>query len=105
MRYLAILCIILTSTVCLTVGQRKKCGPIVREHSCNCKRQNAGMLKRDGDKILMCDGNEWKAPLLKGQEEIGSKKNPGYSCKDIQEMEGTTANGVYWITLTGKCGR
>ena len=100
MGYLAILCIILTSTVCFTAGKRNKCGPIVREHNCDCKAKTAGMLKRDGEKLLMCDGNEWKG--IQQEVALGSsKKNPGYSCKDILDA-GQTDDGVYWITLTGR---
>ena len=87
--------------VCFTVaGKGKKCGPIVREHNCECKAKTAGMLKRDGGKLLMCDGNEYKA--LQFEESLGSESNPGHSCKDIMDNGEQTADGVYYITLNGK---
>ena len=100
MRYLAILCIILTSAVCFIVaGEGKKCGPKVREHNCECKAKTAGLLKREGGKLLMCDGNEYKA--LQFEYPLGSESNPGHSCEDIMNG-GQSANGIYYITLTGR---
>ena len=100
MRYLAILCIILTSTVCFTVaGKRKKCGPKVREHNCDCTPKNAGVLKLADGKLLLCDGNEYKT--LQFEEPRGSEGNPGFSCKDILDNGGQTTDGVNYITLTG----
>lgn len=101
MRYLVVLCVILTSTVCLrTVAGNRRCRPKIRESTCPCKSNTAGVLKRDGAKLLMCDGSQWKA--LQFEEPLGSNSKPGYSCKDIMDNGGQTADGAYWMTLTGR---
>ncbi|XP_078352105.1 uncharacterized protein LOC144636779 isoform X2 [Oculina patagonica] len=101
MRYLAILWIILTSTMCFTIaGKRPKCGTKVRASNCDCTSKTAGELKQGGGKLFFCDGNDWKA--LQFETPLGSRNNPGYSCKDLLDIGGQTADGVYWITLTDR---
>ncbi|KAL9952118.1 hypothetical protein ACROYT_G039327 [Oculina patagonica] len=91
----------MTSTVCFTIaGKRNKCGPKVRAGNCECKSKTAGTLNLADGKLLLCDGNEWKA--LQFEEPLGSEKNPGYSCKDILDNGGQTADGVYYITLNDR---
>ncbi|KAL9952132.1 hypothetical protein ACROYT_G039342, partial [Oculina patagonica] len=100
MRYLAILCIILTSTVCFTTiaGQSNECGTEVPSSNCDCTSNTAGVLKYRRGILLMCDGNFWKA-LQFEEHPLGSdKSNPGYSCKDLLD-NGQTTDGVYWIFL------
>ncbi|XP_078352110.1 uncharacterized protein LOC144636783 [Oculina patagonica] len=102
MRYLAILCIILTSTVCFTIaGKRNKCGTKLRASNCDCTSKTAGVLKYGGGKLLLCDGNDWKALQFEGKAPGSDKSNPGYSCKDLLD-NGQTADGVYWITLSDR---
>ena len=92
MRYLAILCIILSSTLFFT--NAAKCGIQVKKHNCDCKDKNAGLLNLDDDgKLLVCDGAGWKA--LKYEIPLGSQTNPGFSCKNIKDNRDDTADGVY----------
>ena len=98
MRYLAVLTIILVSTVCFALaGKRKKCGPQVKEHNCECKDKTAGQLKLADGKLLMCDGSGWKAL----QYEV-PKAKAGASCKDIKDNDDAAEDGVFWISLNGK---
>ena len=91
----------MTGTVCFTIaGERNQCAPKVREHKCDCTSKNAGVLKQADGKLLMCDGQEYKT--LQFEVPLGSKSNPGFSCKDILDNGGQTADGVYYITLTGE---
>ncbi|KAJ7375837.1 Saccharopine dehydrogenase [Desmophyllum pertusum] len=86
MRYLAVLCIILSSTLCFTNAGKYKCGPQVKKHNCDCKDKNAGLLKlADDGKLLVCDGAGWKA--LQYEIPFGSRTNPGSSCKDIRTTQ------------------
>ncbi|KAJ7321477.1 hypothetical protein OS493_034830 [Desmophyllum pertusum] len=73
MRYLAILCIILSSTLFFTNAE--KCGIQVKKHNCDCKDKNASLLNLDDDgKLLVCDGAGWKA--LQYEIPLGSQTNP-----------------------------
>lgn len=101
MKYLAVLCIILASMLCFTNAGGRKCRtPRVKAHSCECNSKTAGLLQLADGKLFLCDGSDWKA--LQFEEPIGSEKNPGYSCKDILDNDEQAADGIYWITLTGK---
>ena len=103
MRFLAIFCIILATMVSFTIAGKGKCGPIARTNSpCTCKPKTAGLLKFADGKLVVCDGSEWKT--LQMETAVGSRENPGYSCKDILDNDDKAADGVYWITLTGKFG-
>lgn len=103
MRYLAILCIILTTAVSFTIANKKRrCErPLARAKSCECKPKSAGLLKMSGGKLVVCDGSGWKT--LQFATPLGSSSdNPGHSCKHILGNDKQAADGVYWITLTCK---
>ena len=73
----------------------------IGQHSCTCQPDRAGQLKFSDGKVLVCTGSEWKA--LQYEVSYGSKSNPGYGCDDIKAKNvKQTANGIYWITLSGE---
>ncbi|KAL9952130.1 hypothetical protein ACROYT_G039340 [Oculina patagonica] len=100
MRYLAILCIILTSTVCFTTiaGQSNECGTEVPSSNCDCTSNTAGVFKYHDGKGLLCNGYFWNPLRL---TKLGSEMYPGYSCKDLLD-NGQTVDGIYWITLSDR---
>ena len=102
MRYLAILCIILTTVMSVTVTANGKCErPLARTESCECKPKSAGLLNLADGKLRVCDGTEWK--IVQFTTSLGSSSdNPGDSCKHILDNDKQAADGVYWITLTCK---
>lgn len=102
MRYLAILCIILTTVMSVTVTANGKCErPLARTESCECKPKSAGLLNLADGKLRVCDGTEWK--IVQFTTSLGSSSdNPGDSCKHILDNDKQAADGVYWITLTYK---
>lgn len=100
MRHLVILCILLTCTLSIAVPRKPRCKakPKVSANGCECNEKRAGVLKLADKKLFMCDGGEWKA--LQYEQPYGSRKNPGYSCKDIKEDAAQATDGVYWIRLS-----
>lgn len=102
MRYLAILCIILTTVMSFTVAANRKCDrPLASAGSCECKPKSAGLLNLADGKLRVCDGTEWK--IVQFTIPLGSSSdNPGDSCKHILDNDKQAADGVYWITLTCK---
>ena len=103
MRYLAILCIVLTTAVSFTIAcKRKRCEPpLARAEPFDCKPKSEGLLRMSSGKLVVCDGSGWKT--LQFAIPLGSSSdNPGYSCKHILDNDKEAADGVYWITLTCK---
>lgn len=58
-------------------------------------------MKFTTGKIFVCDGKEWKA-LQYEESSLGSRGYPGFSCKEIKTGLKDAANGIYWITLSGR---
>ena len=102
MRYLTILCIILTTALSFAIAAKRKCESLLaKAESCECKPKTAGLLNLADGKLRVCDGTEWKIVQL--AEPLGSSSdNPGHSCKHILDNDKQAADGVYWITLTCK---
>lgn len=110
MGYLAVFSIVLTSILCYTTAYDPgKCdyGETyynifkIGQHDCDCQAKSAGQLKFEEGKVLVCDGNKWKA--LQYEYHYGSRYNPGFSCEDIRSSAAKQAsNGIYWITLGGR---
>jgi len=107
--------VILAITLCLIASsQASDCGcsdtfyPVVKvgQSNCSCQPKRAGQLKFAGGKLFVCTGTEWKALQFEvsgGSGTYGSKLHPGSSCEDIMKKNSKpSANGVYWITLSGK---
>ena len=97
----------MTTAICFTIGYDSSCGcgesGYYRGDEINnfdCQPKKAGKMKFAAGKVSVCDGNEWKA--LQYEEKYGSRRNPGFSCEDIKADLKHSANGVYWITLSGK---
>ena len=72
--------------------------------SCSCNNPaHAGALKYVNGEVYVCLGSEWK--IMRSPETVddGTEKNPGFSCKDIQDKAGQQlSDGVYWIRLRSK---
>lgn len=99
MRLLLVLAIVLINTVLFTsAGKKNKCGPMVKEHKCECKAKSEGQLKLEGGKLLMCDGSEYKA-LQFEMPSKNSRANPAYSCKEIKDEDTAAEDGIYWLTF------
>ncbi|KAL9952121.1 hypothetical protein ACROYT_G039330 [Oculina patagonica] len=71
------------------------------DQSCACNSAtHAGALKYANGIMYICLGNKWKTVLL--EDDYGTQRNPGYSCKDILNKTGQQlSNGVFWIHLQG----
>ena len=79
--------------------------PVVKvgQSKCSCQPKRAGQLKFAGGRLFVCTGTEWKALQFEVSGIYGSKLHPGSSCEDIKKKNSKpSANGVYWITLSGK---
>ena len=108
--HLAALSVIFTSVLCCAIASDPAecdCGEKyytifkIGQHSCTCQPDRAGQLKFSDGKVLVCTGSEWNA--LQYEVSYGSKSNPGYGCEDIKAKNaGKSANGIYWITLSGE---
>ena len=73
--------------------------------SCSCNNPaHAGSLKYVNGAVYVCLSSEWKSVRsLETMDFYGTEKNPGFSCKDIQDKAGQQlSDGVYWIRLRGK---
>ena len=109
MGYLIALSILLASSVCFTIGYDPSSCDFgetyyhvfkIGQHNCDCQPKRAGQVKFSAGKVFVCDGNQWKA--LQYEIPYGSRRNPGFSCEDIKADLKQAANGIYWITLSGK---
>ncbi|XP_022777592.1 uncharacterized protein LOC111319023 [Stylophora pistillata] len=107
MKYLTSLSVALATMTCFAIGcPQSSCGTFethqyvfkIGQYDCECEPLRAGQMTFEEGIVYVCDGSEWRA--LQYEAPLGSRSDPGFSCKDIKaHLKGAT-NGIYWITLT-----
>ena len=107
--YIISLIVALATMVCFAIGcHQSSCGSFethqyvfrIGQYDCDCEPFRAGQMTFVEGKVYVCDGTEWKA--LQYEASLGSRSDPGFSCKDIKAHLKDATNGIYWIALTGK---
>ena len=102
MGYLVGLSILLSVSICCMIASSFGCGETYHKViNLDCDPSKAGQMKFTTGKIFVCDGEEWKA-LQYEESSLGSRRYPGFSCKGIKTSLKDAANGIYWITLSGR---
>ena len=102
MGYLVGLSILLSVVICCMIASSFGCGEAYyKVINLDCDPSKAGQMKFTTGKIFVCDGKEWKA-LHYEEYSLGSRGYPGFSCKEIKTSLKDAANGIYWITLSGR---
>lgn len=66
---------------------------------CNAANFGAAYINATTKALNICDGKDWAAVYQLGA--IGTKDNPGASCKDILTKAPASKDGAYWINPDG----